>query len=458
MQAQPHVGIGASGGGGGSGNSTSGNGDSSNSNNGTLIALQTATTTVFPQASQVPFDAKMGIPQSQGFVAPVSHFGQPSMVPSTCTGLPITQLSLAEMESIISPLTRRRSEGFVQQEVKLMIKEIEKRRHILLSMSPVHNRLKKRAWEEVANSMALKRPHEPRRTGEQIKKKWENIVSKTKKKIREGQVTPELDWSETNSMVMQFLAAATQEMRERQQQTALYGSAGHVYEEAPPLPTQLPLHTAPYTPSTTASFVASVAPPPLFPSATLAANPNTTNSVTTNNNNNNGTNDVSMTDHKCMNNMGEIFSGDGTDSGIGQSARDETGPEGGSLVCKVEESEAEGRGTMLNSSSVPPSAVVISTPTIGNTDEDDEDDEDDDDGASDSDTGALPKALVRRNGGATKSHRRHQRRALEAELLQQARVEHALRMEILQMKRRFWQLKTETLLRKQNNQQPTGPS
>lgn len=163
MQAQPHVGIGA-------GGSTSGNGDSSNSNNnGALIALQTAATTVFPQASQIPFDAKMGIPQSQGFVTPASHFSQPSMVPSTCTGLPITQLSLAEMESIISPLTRRRSEGFVQQEVKLMIKEIEKRRHILLSMSPVHNRLKKRAWEEVANSMALKRPHEPRRTGEQVR-------------------------------------------------------------------------------------------------------------------------------------------------------------------------------------------------------------------------------------------------------------------------------------------------
>ncbi|KAL5964363.1 Myb/SANT-like DNA-binding domain-containing protein 4 [Taenia solium] len=450
MQAQPHVGIGA-------GGSTSGNGDSSNSNNnGSLIALQTAATTAFPQASQIPFDAKMGIPQSQGFVAPASHFSQPSMVPSTCTGLPITQLSLAEMESIISPLTRRRSEGFVQQEVKLMIKEIEKRRHILLSMSPVHNRLKKRAWEEVANSMALKRPHEPRRTGEQIKKKWENIVSKTKKKIREGQVTPELDWSETNSMVMQFLAAATQEMRERQQQTALYGSTGQVYEEALTLPTQLPLHTTSYTPSTTASFVASVAPPPRFP----LANPNTTTTtVTTINNNNSSTNDdVSIADHKCMSNMGAIFPGEATDGGVSQSARDEAVPEGGALVCKVEESEAERRGPMVNSNPISASAVTVATPIIGDTDEDDGDDEDDDDGASDSDTKAFSSSLGERNDGTTGSRRRHQKRAIEMELLQQARAEHALRMEILHIKRRFWQLKTETLLQRQNHQRPTGPS
>ncbi|KAL5111979.1 hypothetical protein TcWFU_004500 [Taenia crassiceps] len=448
MQAQPHVGIGA-------GGSSSGNGDSSNSNNnGALIALQTAATTVFPQASQIPFDGKMGMPQSQSFVTPTSHFGQPSMVPPTCTGLPITQLSLAEMESIISPLTRRRSEGFVQQEVKLMIKEIEKRRHILLSMSPVHNRLKKRAWEEVANSMALKRPHEPRRTGEQIKKKWENIVSKTKKKIREGQVTPELDWSETNSMVMQFLAAATQEMRERQQQTALYGSAGQVYEEAPTLPTQLPLHTTSYTSSTTASFVASVAPPPRFP----LANPNTTTTVTTNTNNNSGTGgDVSMTDHKCMSSMGTIFPEEGADGGVGQSARDETVSEGGALVCKVEESEGERRGPIVNANPVSASAVTVATPIIGDTDEDDGDDEDDDDGASDSDTKAFSSSLVERNGSATESRRHHRKQALEVELLEQARAEHALRMEILQMKRRFWQLKTETILQKQNHQRSTGP-
>ncbi|VDM16199.1 unnamed protein product [Hydatigera taeniaeformis] len=449
MQAQPHVGIGASG-------STGGNGDNSNSNNnGALIALQTAATAVFPQASQVPFDPKMGIPQSQGFVTSVSHFNQPSMVPSTCTGLPITQLSLAEMESIISPLTRRRSEGFVQQEVKLMIKEIEKRRHILLSMSPVHNRLKKRAWEEVANSMALKRPHEPRRTGEQIKKKWENIVSKTKKKIREGQVTPELDWSETNSMVMQFLAAATQEMRERQQQTALYGNAGQGYDEAPTLPTQLPLHTASYPPSTTASFVASVAPPPRFPSV----NPNTTTTVPTANNNDSSTNgDVSMAEHKCMNSMGTLFPEEGTDGGVNQSARDETVPEGGSLVCKVEERETDRRGAVINPNSVPAGPVTVSTPIIGDTDEDDGDDDDDDDCASDSDTKAFSSSLVERNRGATESRRRHQKRAFEAELLQQARMEHALRMEILQMKRRFWQLKTEALLQKENHQRSTGPS
>ncbi len=103
----------------------------------------------------------IALSQPSPFLVPTPQFASQPAVGAT-------QLSLAEMESIITPLTRRRSEGFAQQEVKLMIKEIEKRRHILLSMSPTHNKLKRRAWEEVANAMAQKFPHENRRTGEQV--------------------------------------------------------------------------------------------------------------------------------------------------------------------------------------------------------------------------------------------------------------------------------------------------
>lgn len=88
--------------------------------------------------------------------------------PPTPTDVQVNQLSLAEMESIISPFSRHRSESFAQQEVELLISEIGKRRHILLSKDPAQRGMKKKAWEEVAASISLKCPHEPRRTGIQV--------------------------------------------------------------------------------------------------------------------------------------------------------------------------------------------------------------------------------------------------------------------------------------------------
>ncbi|VDP90396.1 unnamed protein product [Echinostoma caproni] len=41
---------------------------------------------------------------------------------------------------------------------------------------------------------------------EQVKKKWENLVSKTKQKLRSGRVTADTDWSDTNTAVLEFLA------------------------------------------------------------------------------------------------------------------------------------------------------------------------------------------------------------------------------------------------------------
>lgn len=52
----------------------------------------------------------------------------------------------------------------------------------------------------------------------------------------------------------------------------------------------------------------------------------------------------------------------------------------------------------------------------------------------------------------TRAHWRDQTgRAFEKELIRQARAEHALRMEILQMKHRYWQIKTDSLLRRSQN-------
>ena len=128
-----------------------------------------------PHSTLTHSDATMSgsEPQSQP-----QHFEQPSIPPpppppSVSLPLPINQLTLIQMESIISPLTKRRSENFMKQEVMQLIQEIEKRCHIILSRDPSDRQLKKKAWKEVANSMALKCPHEPRRTGEQVRG-WSN--------------------------------------------------------------------------------------------------------------------------------------------------------------------------------------------------------------------------------------------------------------------------------------------
>ncbi|KAF5399331.1 Leucine-rich repeat-containing protein (LRR) [Paragonimus heterotremus] len=109
------------------------------------------------------------------------------------------------MASILAAPSKQRAESFLIEEVRVMLHEIGLRKQILLSLSPSTNRLKRRAWEEVAGSMAARWPHSPRRTADQVKKKWENLVSKTKRKLRAGHMTPEFDWNETNSIVMEFL-------------------------------------------------------------------------------------------------------------------------------------------------------------------------------------------------------------------------------------------------------------
>ena len=129
--------------------------------NGNNASGSASTMSASAQSTIMPIFPNLGYPEATQ---------QPTMASSVPINphVPIKHLSLAEMESIISPFTKRRSENFALQEVMLLIKEIGKRSHIILSRNPSDRKLKKKAWEEVANSMALKRPHEPRRTGEQV--------------------------------------------------------------------------------------------------------------------------------------------------------------------------------------------------------------------------------------------------------------------------------------------------
>ncbi|KAK4468492.1 hypothetical protein MN116_007694 [Schistosoma mekongi] len=137
-----------------------------------------------------------------------------SGINNVTSGQFVTPMSHADVASLLMNPSKR-AESFVIDEVKVMLKEIEARKHILLSLSPSTNRLKRRAWEEVAVCMANRWPHAPRRTADQVKKKWENLVSKTKRKVRAGHVTPELDWNETNAAVMQFLTQHSPPVRLR---------------------------------------------------------------------------------------------------------------------------------------------------------------------------------------------------------------------------------------------------
>ncbi|VDO08544.1 unnamed protein product [Rodentolepis nana] len=103
----------------------------------------------------------------------------------------VTRLNLAEIDSLISPFIRRRSDEFTQQETTLLIEEIGKLRHILLSKASHHSRMKKKAWEE-------------------LKKKWENIVLKTRRILRDGLLAEQMERNETLRMVVQFLIEANQ--------------------------------------------------------------------------------------------------------------------------------------------------------------------------------------------------------------------------------------------------------
>ncbi|TPP63501.1 Leucine rich repeat containing protein LRR [Fasciola gigantica] len=129
--------------------------------------------------------------------------GSSGIVAVSQTFTPINNPSLV---SLFGKPPKPRTESFAFDEVKILLQEIELRKHVLLSISHSMNRYKRRAWEEVAASMATRCPYGPRRTADQVKKKWENLVSKTKQKLRSGRITAESDWSDVNTAVLEFLA------------------------------------------------------------------------------------------------------------------------------------------------------------------------------------------------------------------------------------------------------------
>lgn len=90
----------------------------------------------------------------------------PSISPSTTVG--VTQMSLAEMDSLLSPFVRKRADEFSLEEIEILIEEVGLLRHILLSRDPNCNASKRLGWEIVANNLASKLPNAPRRTGPQV--------------------------------------------------------------------------------------------------------------------------------------------------------------------------------------------------------------------------------------------------------------------------------------------------
>lgn len=112
--------------------------------------------------------AQDSVSTSRGIVEPEEIKVSPYRVITTPSPL-VTQMSLAEMDSLISPFIRRRADEFTREEINLLVEEIGKLRHILLSKAPQHSRLKKKAWEEVASNLALRFPNGPKRLGVQVR-------------------------------------------------------------------------------------------------------------------------------------------------------------------------------------------------------------------------------------------------------------------------------------------------
>lgn len=96
---------------------------------------------------------------------------------------------------------KSRADNFPLEEIELMLKEMKSRSEIILSLSPSSHRLKKSAWEEVTAIMGI---YFQKRTPEQVKKKWENLLTKTRRKVRQGLMNTS-SWNHLNDMVWNFL-------------------------------------------------------------------------------------------------------------------------------------------------------------------------------------------------------------------------------------------------------------
>lgn len=283
----------------------------------------------------------------------------------------IPNMSLADLDSLIEPLTRPRTDYFSEFEIKLMLEEIGKLRHIILAKDQRNGRVLKKAWEDVARNMAQRFPTDYKRTANQIKRKWKQILSKTGKKIREGQEKQELELDGMTSMVARFLASTNQS-----DQLVLKIEAQDSSEGASQLFTQ-------------------------------------------------------RSDHLENINNGNVptFTGDNTQT-----------PEFG-----MHHSDFS----------------VATRHSTNNSSDDDDSDDDSSDIVMISYT--LPNGQNFKDDASSETHPHNvrKRRTIHNELIRQLKAEHALRMEILQMKRCYWQAKSEAFchLRRcsaENGFQPDG--
>ena len=89
-------------------------------------------------------------------------------------------------------------------------------------------------------------------------------MAKTRKKIREGQTSSAMDWTETNTLVMQFLASVSEEMRQREQEQEEEEEEheASLHEEVHPTqPTQLSFPTHSLSPQGDGAFSTPPEPP-----------------------------------------------------------------------------------------------------------------------------------------------------------------------------------------------------
>ncbi|VDL51282.1 unnamed protein product [Hymenolepis diminuta] len=272
----------------------------------------------------------------------------------------IPNMSLADLDSLIEPLTRPRNDYFSEFEIQLMLEEIGKLRHIILAKEQKNGRVLKKAWEDVARNMAQRFPTEYKRTANQIKRKWKQILAKTGKKIRESQGKQEVELDGITSIVARFLASTNQHEQLVQKIEAQESNEG-----ASPFSIQ---------------------------------RPDRLESI------NNG-NVSTLTEDNAQIRQFEVIG-------------------------------------------VHPSNSAVATERHLRNNSSDDDNTDDD---SSNDVVMISHTLPDRQTSnddtfsGTHLHSVRKGRTLHNELIRQSRAEHALRMEILQMKRRYWQIKIEAL-------------
>ncbi|KAM3180117.1 hypothetical protein ACTXT7_016935 [Hymenolepis weldensis] len=338
--------------------------------------------------------ARGSVSTSGAIVQPEEIKVSPCRVITTPT-LPVAQMSLAEMDSLISPFIRRRADEFTREEINLLIEEIGKLRHILLSKAPQHSRLKKKAWEEVASNLALRFPNGPKRLGTQLKKKWENIVLRTRRRLRDGLLTQEMERNECLRMVVQFLVEANQAKLRVEESEGMAAGASE----------QTPMEY-PNNPPNSSLFGAETM-------ANLADVQGTVNAAT------NGSNvDTPIESLQNVQIKRDVNETAPPSTSIASNAGTQTA----TTSTDVSSEEEEGEDGPLNGEDN--TRVHVSANANGCPD----------DGSKGADELYL--------------RRRRKKRMFNRELVRQSRAEHELRVKILDMKHRYWQLKFDSLKRR----------